>query len=292
MSTSSVIKLYCNFHLGDSVYNLSAFFQINDYLTENNIQIHYFCKQQYHAQLAEFTPPSVILKPIEGAENNFQITQVVDGGLGGLAPLLHAGNQNLPKHLFNRPNSNFDEFYNVFFEQFIKMYNLAPPRIPTFYAPYDPNLLAHYDILPDKFKNLDILFINSPPLSGQYFKPNNSWDKFIMSTKNAGLKVATTAPLLRGYRATPPCTATAAAAPPLTIKSIAAISTHAKYIIAINTGPLAGCFNEITMNYIVCMWVFDRGNTFAHPKVHSCDKIENINLPIIHTPRPRRKMFM
>jgi hypothetical protein len=254
-----VIELYCDFHLGDSVYNLSAFSQINNYLTENNIKIHYYCKQQYHAQLAEFTPSSVLLLDVSTA-----------GGV--LAPpQFHVGNQNLPKHLFNRPNSNFDEFYDVFFAQFIEMYNLAPPRIPTFYAPRDPNLLARYDILPDKFKNLDILFINSPPLSGQYFKPNSSWDKFIMAAKNAGLKVATTAPLHRWHRAPPPCTA-----PHLTIKSIAAISTHAKYIIAINTGPLAGCFNEITMQNIVCMWVFDRGNTFAHPKVHSCDKIESL----------------
>lgn len=281
-SSPRIFTTYCLFHLGDHIYNMNLFRQMEDLLRETNRKIHYYCPSQYHEQVAEFSPSSDVFELF--AMCDLDRDAILDKGLvpGGFSPLheLHIGNQRLPKHLFNRTHANFDQFYEEFYGQFLETWfskEIAETYPISFIAKKDPDLVSRYENLPQKYKDLDILFINSTPMSHQYFRPGITWDKYILNASNLGLKIATTAPLSRRPPrggASPPCTID----DKLTIKNIAAISTRAKNIIAINTGPLSGCFNEITMDYVDKIYVFDKGNTFIHKKVVSCEKIEDIQL--------------
>ena len=49
-----VINLYNSFHLGDSVFIMILFYNIKDYIENNNIIINYYCLHTYHNQLNEF----------------------------------------------------------------------------------------------------------------------------------------------------------------------------------------------------------------------------------------------
>lgn len=293
-SSPRIYTIYCLFHLGDHIYNMNLFRQIEPILRAKNRVIHYYCPKQYHEQVAEFAPPADVLEI--RAMCDLDGDAIFDKGLspGWFSPLheLHIENKKLPKNIFNRTHTNFDKFYEEFYTQFLETWfgaaDIASTFAPKFIAQKDPDLLRRYENLHEKYKDLDILVINSPPTSRRCSRPGHTWDKYILSAASSGLKIATTAPLSTSAARSraPPCIMD----DNLTIKTISAISTRAKSIIAVNTGPLAGCFNEITMEFVDKVYVFDKENTFAHEKVVSCEKIEDIPMQFVHTPKPVRKI--
>lgn len=261
--TRRIIRAFNPFHLGDNVYNMWFFFTIRDILERANIHIEYFCQSKYHDQVREFAPPGDVV-------SIHDYTAGIDYWGDEYGVRLHIGNQRLAKHLFNRPNTNFDEFYVVFFRQFLEMVGLdtpAPAPIKFAYSDYD--LLLRYEVLPPQYKDLDILVINSTPCSHQFFLNKAAWDDYIRKLVYLGFKVATTE-----KTAGVCCTADSG----LTLKGIGAVSTRAKVIIAINTGPLSACFNTFTLDNMRRMFVFDRGNTYQHPKVENRRDIHDIHI--------------
>jgi len=318
-SKTRVFTIYCLFHLVDHIYNMNLFCQIESILRENKRKIHYYCPKQYHKQVAEFSPsPDVLeLRAMHDLDGN----AIYDKGLspGWFSPLyeLHIGNKKLPINIFNRTHNYFDKFYEEFYAQFLETWfspKIAKEYPVSFISKKDPNLLVLYENLPQKFKDLDILFINSKlyedcriieKKSQQNFTPGYKWNKYIINASRSGLKIATIAPIapLNSSSARSlniPCTMN----DNLTIKTIAAISTRAKNIIAINAGSLCSCFNEITMEYVDKIYVFDIGNTFLHKKIGntflhekviSCENIDDIILAshtVLRSPKPIRKISM
>ena len=131
----------------------------------------------------------------------------------------------------------------------------------------DKQLLKEYENLDDKFKNLDILIINSIPLGNQYIVDEKSWDNFILNLFNNNFKIATTKKVSNIN-----CTLDKS----LSIYQIGAISTHSKIIIAINTGPTSAIFNIFTLNYVKKIYLFDDKVTFSYSKIKHCNSLEDI----------------
>jgi len=128
----------------------------------------------------------------------------------------------------------------------------------------DFSLLTEYELLDYKYKNLDILIINSDPKSAQcmycYF---DDWEKFSLNLHDRHLKICTTQKI-KGILCTTDNN--------LSLKKIGAISTHSKIIIGINTGPMSTIFNIYTMKYVKKIYIFDNRVTYSY------DKIVNVNL--------------
>lgn len=255
-----IIRAFNPFHLGDNVYNMFLFFNIRNYLKENNIHIEYFCQAKYHDQVREFSPS-------EDLVSLHDYTEGIDYWGDKYGIRLHIGNGKLPKHLFNRPNTNYDEFYIVFYNQFLEMTGIKL-RINSFEYK-DDDLLVRYDKLSPKYKDVDILIINSSPCSNQYYMSKPEWDDYIRLLVYMGFKVVTTEKAMGVL-----CTAD----DNLKLKDIGAISTRAKVIIAINTGPLSACFNSFALSYMRQMYVFDWGNTYANPKIQNRRDIREISI--------------
>jgi hypothetical protein len=255
-----IIKAFNPFHLGDNVYNMCLFFSIKEYLREFNIHIEYYFQKKYHDQVREFAPS-------EDLVSIHDYTAGIDYWGDEYGIRLHIGNGKLPKHLFNRPNSNFDEFYVVFYNQFLEMAGINI-RVTDFHYE-DGDLLMRYENLAPKYKDVDILIVNSSPCSNQYSMDKPSWDDYIRYLVYMGFKVSTTE-----KTAGVTCTADAG----LTLKDIGAISTRAKVIIAINTGPLSACFNAYALSNMRQMYVFDWGNTYRNPKIQNRRHIRDISV--------------
>lgn len=276
-----IIRAYNPYHLGDQIYNFILFQKISQSLVSNNIEIHYYCPPQYIKQVAEFISPNVIIY-------KFPHGISYDGDEFGFR--MHIGNDKLPLNLFNYKNNLYDEFYIEFYKQFLRMMNLPiSPETITSFDYQDANLLERYNSLDPKFKNIDVLVINSTPQSNQYRAyDKGTWDYCIHILANMGLNVVTTEKV-SGVK----CTMDNM----YTLKTIAAISTGAKVIIAINTGPLSGCFNTYTLSNVKKIYVFDDRNNFAHPKITSARYFYDIDTKEIMsyctnflTPKARRRV--
>lgn len=253
-----IVKAHCIFHLGDQIYNMILFSQIAAHLEETNTIIEYTCRVEHHAQVREFiTSPNIRL--LEYPDDKFD-RYAPEYGLH-----MHIGDNRFAIHNFNYKNKNFDEFYVVWYNQVLEMLEI-PQKVYRFeYTDHD--LLIRYELLPEKYKDVDVLIINSRPLSGQYNYHKPSWDAAIQRISAAGLKIATT-----DHVAGITCTQD----DKLTLKSIGAISTRAKVIIAINTGPFSACFNSYAMQYVRRIWAFDYGNMYANPKIQNARHIQDI----------------
>ena len=126
------------------------------------------------------------------------------------------------------------------------------------------NLIKKYG---DKYDNIDILFINSIPNSGQYNYNVQEWNDFISFMKKMGLKVVTT------YKVKD---ITCTLDDKLSLNDIGVISIKSKIIIAINTGPLIPCLNTKTMENIKNLYLFDRNNLSYNKVIYCANNSINI----------------
>ncbi len=240
------LHLYNIYHLGDNVFNIIFFNKIYPYLSKKNIVIQYYCNHNYHSQVKEFIqyPDRIKLRSLE------------ERGDKGLE--LWINNRNLVNNYELQCLVGFDTYYIHFYNYILKQLQFPIILFDLKYKDEDllyrkKRILSEYP----KYKNLDILFINSEPLSGQYPYPRQEWNQFI-TTMNKKYNIITTLKVKDID-----CTMDIK----LTIKDIAALSIEAKYIIAINTGPFVGCYNEYTLQHVNKIYIFVQNLTFDHPKV-------------------------
>ena len=132
----------------------------------------------------------------------------------------------------------------------------------------DPTLLTLYDNLLDKYKDIDILIINSIPLSKQYHYVESEWESYITEL-NKQFNIATTKKV-DGVKCTLDDN--------YTTLDIAAISTRAKVIIAINTGPFAPLLNTYTLNNVRKVFIFDQNRYYSYPHFENKNKIDEISI--------------
>lgn len=133
----------------------------------------------------------------------------------------------------------------------------------------DNSFLIDYDMLDEKYKNIDILIINSLPRGGQFKLNISTWNKFINLLSNH-FKIVTTLKVDNIL-----CTWD----DKLSVKKIGAISTHSKIIISINTGPTSCIFNSNTLNYAKKIYIFDNTVEFiTYPSIENVNFIDEIKI--------------
>jgi hypothetical protein len=249
-----VYHLHNSYHLGDNVFNLILFYIIKNYIVSNNIKIYYYAKQGYINQLTEFICcENIILKSLQNKpETSIEIW------INNEFFNLRHSDQKIP--LFY--NKYYVGFFNIVLE---KLY--INHKLTKFYYE-DEKLLERYNNLDDKFKNLDILVVNSQPLSGQYPYNKNEWDNYIVKLNNL-FKISTTTKVKNIL-----CTMDNN----LSIKDIASLSTNVKVIIAINSGVVPGLLNIYTLKNIKKCFIFDTRCMYSYPNFENRNNINDIRI--------------
>jgi len=236
-------------HLGDHIMNTFLFNKLKRYIENNGIIIEYYCNNKYHKEVIDFKNSKNIkiydFKPIGYHLNgiNFWNSEVYNG------------------------TKSYDELYKKIFNKCCK--DIGIPYIMDNFYNEDDSLIIDYNNLKDIYKNIDILIINSLPLSNQYFLDITEWDNLVIYL-NKKYNIVTT----RKVKYIP-CTLD----DQLTIKKIAAISTKSKVIIGINTGPSTAIFNNFTLNYCKKIYMFDINNKYTTiPQLENVELINEIDL--------------
>jgi hypothetical protein len=256
------------FNLGDQLFNMFFFSQIWEYISYNDIFINYACKEEYFPQIAQFIQPEYRdrINLVRWRPHQDHVYQDYF--------LLWIGNKD---HFVNNAFScgkskGFNVFLTDFFNEYLEKHLHAPLRIKELVyieTPTGSDLLQRYNYLPESMQNVDILFINSRPLSGQFRYNVEEWNSYIEKAAERW-KVVTTMKVYGHI----PCTLDYM----MTVKTIAAIASHAKYIIAINTGPMAACMTEMTFKNVKMIYIFDDNNSFDHEKITQMTSISDIVL--------------
>ena len=252
--------IYTPHHLGDSVFNMILFYNIKKYIEQNNIVIFYYCNPQYLEQLKEFKYSEHIhLKQLSEKPNNSIMLWIENKNIGCT----------FSNNMDNENRINFNIFLKKFFNIFLQKINIKYKLYNFFYI--DNDLLDKYELLNNKYKNLDILILNSEPLSGQYNYNKGEWDNHIHYLQNKYNLVTTTK--VDGIL----CTFD----DHLTIKTIAAISTRVKVIIAINSGVIPGLFNYYTLTNIKQAYTFDDKCFYSYPNFTSANNITELTYDVL-----------
>jgi len=243
------IHIWNEWHLGDQIFTCFFFYHIYSFLEQQNIHIVYHIRDSYINQVKEFIPSkNITLESLDTKQ-----------GLN-----VWIGNPMFPMSAYPYINSTSTPFLDFLVVQFFKQVSsvLNIPLEMNRFSYSDSDLVERYNRFTD-FKDVDIVIVNSDPMSQQV----NMSSEFI-ETMNACIydlnkkyKIVTTKKL-----GNIKCTLDAN----MTIKDIASISTHAKVVIAINTGPVVGMFNDITLQNIKRIYYADRQFWFSNEK---CKKI-------------------
>ena len=248
------LHFYNDYHLGDNVINCIYFYHIKEYLEKNNIQLYYYLNDQYINQVSEFVTSINIHLSSNQYKKGFH---------------LWIGNGEIEKSWYrNTPFFNNKKIYNKFliefFEEVSKKFEI--PFSMKQFGYYDIDLLTRYQNLNEKYKNIDILIINSVPCSGQYNYDEESWSNYIQKI-NQKYNIVTTKKVENIN-----CTLD----DNLSIKDIAAISTNVKIVISINTGPITGLYNFYTLHNVKKVYTFEIGAMYDYENFEDKINIEDI----------------
>jgi hypothetical protein len=147
---------------------------------------------------------------------------------------------------------SFERYFNEHYNKILQIMNINEPSISTSLWIDAPYLLPIYNSLEDKYKDIDILILNSATYSGQCnnISPLNNLathlsKRFKIVTANTVDDTITTAAQL-------------------SLQQIGAISTHATYIVSTNTATSAACLNQQTKNNVKKWFFITSGLTYKY----------------------------
>lgn len=244
---TKIFYIHNGYGLGDSVFNIILFRIIKDFIIHNNIKIYYYTKEVYIQQLQEFIydNPSIILLPINQKPNySLELWTETPFFVYTFGTAISMSKKKMV---------NFNKYYKNFFNIFLRKFKFNISINKFVY--YDDDLLNRYKLLSEKYKNFDILILNSTPFSGQYNYNKKIWDNYIIKLNNR-FKILTTTKV-DGVL----CTYDNR----LSIKDIASLSTKAKVIIAINSGVFPGLLNYYTLTNTRHFYIFDDRCFYSYP---------------------------
>ena len=242
---SKIINFKNCYHLGDNIFAFIYLYSIKDYIMSNNIKINYYLCGDYIKPYIDDLKDFMKIPNVEVISDKPPPEDATDTWIGAAL------------------GSSIDDYGIVQNEYFVKMFSdigtkLGLPTIDKLEYT-DEDLLKRYNNFDEKYKNCDILFINSQPASGQY-NLNSNKEKLneLIRSLSKKYKVVTTEkvddiPSTRDGN--------------LKIKDIGAISTHCKYVIGINTGPIVGCFNTYAFKSVKKWIIFNENKywTLSYP---------------------------
>jgi hypothetical protein len=261
-----ILYLHNEYHLGDNVFNIILLSNIiKEYLIENNIKIYYFCQDYYIYQVKEFNNcENVIIRPINEKPNNSLQLWLNNQTINFTMDRVHS------EHIKRGMQRIFyDIYYCRFFNHFFKLCKINIKLFKFYYKDKDlksryKNIINNYQ---SKYKNIQLLILNSQPFSEQYKYDKSEWDKRIREL-NKKYKIITTTKV-DGVN----CTMD----DKFTIKDIAALSINVPIIIAVNSGVVPGLLNKYTLNNVKQFYIFDDRCRYSYPKFQNKEKIYDIN---------------
>jgi hypothetical protein len=223
---SKIIEIQNTNHLGDSIINFIFFNKIKDYIESNNITIHYFAREKYHENIKDFNCSKNIKIIPWTPETNKEI---------------HIMWQARSRHAFYIEDKLCNMF-NIFTKKFE-----IPIEVKIFEYE-DKNLFERFEKLDDIYKNVDILMVNSKPLSGQIKYDKDEWDTFAIKLSKK-YKIATTQEVNDEN---------VISLSEFSLKNIAAVALKVKTIIAIDTGPSIPLYNKDILDNVENFYIFGK----------------------------------
>jgi hypothetical protein len=215
-------------HLGDCIYSLIFFYNIHDYLKNNNIQIYFYCNNENYYQINDFNNlDNVKIFSIDNLPNNIKIYD------------LWIGSSDYNYNWYNaitQPIIAYDVFFCKYYNNILKYMNI--PVIIEKFIYKDNDLIKRYaniNLRTNNYYNkIDFLINNAKPNSGQFDYNLSEFNNFIIQLSKK-YNIVTTQKVnnikcTRDYN--------------LTAKGIAAISLNIKNFIVIESGIIAGLYNE------------------------------------------------
>jgi len=259
------------FHLGDCMFCIIFFNNIIYYIEKNNIIINFSCHLQYRKQLNEFImSPNIVLSDFDNIDRlNLWI-----------------GNNKLPFNIFNQtPNMSLNQFLLEFYNNIILNNQVLFGNLPILetkiFQYTDPDLITRYNKLNEKYKDIDILIVNSDCMSGQCSNDRTYWND-IINMYNKKYKIVTTNKIENIN-----CTLD----DDLTLKDIGAISTHTKIIIAVNTGVITSFYNSYTLNNVLQVYYIDNTRYYDYIKWSKINDITDMTDIMIDKYLITRELF-
>jgi len=274
----SIINLFSFWHLGDAIFVMIYLYNSKDYIMKHNITVNFYIKEKHVNQIKEFECcKNVHVLPIIFDKDCNQ--NIFNGALKILNDVLldfDLCTTNIPRNAINtfhgthslihyflldlnmfKWNENIKPLneYLVYYLSNILGKKIGFPKIKKF-SYTDPDLLKRYNHFPEKYKNIDVLIINSKPQSFQFDLESNYKEFNSMIHKLSKKYNIVTTEKINGILCTRDNN--------LSLKDIGAISTHAKYIIAINTGPLIPCLNTYALKHVKKWFEFDTRMPFIY----------------------------
>ena len=218
-------------HYGDCILNLKLFYNNHDILKDRNIKITYYYEPRYIKNLEELT---------RYVHSDITILATIDQKPDDSIELW------MGHDIGSYTYKDFVVYHNEYYKKIIKIMGLDNYNINTSTFQDEDYLLDIYDGLEDKYKELDILILNSSGSSNQFYASKEDM-KDMCTSLLSKYKIATCEPVDESIA----CTMRDG----LSIQDIGAISTHSKYIICVMSGPITACFNIHTKKY-VNKWIF------------------------------------
>ena len=250
---TTIINVQSFNHLGDNIINFIFFYQIKEYIESNNIIIHYRCHEQYHQNLSEMNcSKNIIILPWEDIGYVLWQRTVYEICKPGFSI----------EHILSC--FSIEHILCLMFNVFLQNHNI-PVQVEKFEYK-DDDLLKRYYNLDDKYKNIDILIINSTPLSGQINYVRNEWNQFIINLSKK-YKIVTSETVNEDILS----------AQHLSVKDVAAIGTNVKNIIAIHTGPSIPLHNTDILNNVENIYMFNDYSIFSTRKIKKTQHISELS---------------
>lgn len=245
------IHLHNIYGLGDSVFNLILFFHMKQYIEDHNITILYYAKTEYIHQLNQFINSKNVILDSLSLKPDHSIHLWI--GNSFFKPITFGEYMN-----HGRGRVDYNGFYIAFFNHALKKINMDDFILHDIIY-HDHELIERLDRISDKYKQFDILILNSQPFSGQYNYNKNRWNDHIQKM-NTAFKIVTTTKV-DGVLCTFDDN--------LSVKDIAALSTRAKIVIAINSGVVPGLLNSYTISNVKHFYIFDISCFYSYPNFTS-----------------------
>jgi hypothetical protein len=256
-----IIHFHGNHHLGDTMISFIVLYNIKEFFENNNKTVYFYMRNENIEQMKDFKPikEMQIFDISDRPSNSIELWDCND------YLFEPNGKKNQQSKMYSGLSQN--RYYLNYFN--IRLKHLNIPVTINRFCYEDEDLFYRYENLNEKYKNIDILIINSDPLSGQYEYNFDNWNRGIQFL-NQKYKIVTTKKVNENVLCTRDDN--------LKIKDIASISTKVKVVIAINTGPLIVLLNKFTLMSVKKFYIFDNRVYLDYPNFEMKRKLKDISL--------------
>ena len=249
----TVVNFECYCHLGDAIMPLRFLYANKELIKENKVVVHVFYSMYCNIFLNELKRYSC-----KGVIELFPVSEKPENSIP-----LWMGHDIEGVH-----HHQWSEYFEKFYKKIQGCLGLMSCSIDCNLWQPELYLMGIHDSLPHKYKNIDILIINSYTNSGQYHNNMTDIDN-LCAHLNKDYNVVTTRKV-----GSISCTTDDG----LSLQEIGAMSCRANYIIAIMTGPLCALYNTFAKQFVKKWFIIvTNGCNYIHTEI-DCTIITNGDL--------------